>query len=120
MKNPDTKAAVDKDWKLEKLPAWQVTKAKSKEGATQFMFATLMDLCHFNSSWSRKSKKYKGRVVLSCKVVKDDSRSYAVFTEQGSSASQNHDRKSSRHYCQAIAMQRTSKRRSIRQWTYQQ
>ena len=33
-------------------------------------------------------KKYKGRVVLRGDVVKDDSGAYAVFTEQGSSASQ--------------------------------
>ena len=32
--------------------------------------------------------KYKGRVVLRGDIVKDDSGSYAVFTEQGSSASQ--------------------------------
>ena len=31
---------------------------------------------------------YKGRVVLQGDVVEDDSGSYAVFTEQGSSASQ--------------------------------
>ena len=35
-----------------------------------------------------KHQKYKGRVVLRGDVVKDDSGSYAVFTEQGSSASQ--------------------------------
>ena len=33
-------------------------------------------------------KKYKGRVVLWGDIVKDDSGSYAAFTEQGSSASQ--------------------------------
>ena len=35
-----------------------------------------------------KHQKYKGRVVLRGDTVKDDSGSYAVFTEQGSSASQ--------------------------------
>ena len=35
-----------------------------------------------------KHQKYKGRVVLRGDIVKDDSWSYAVFTEQGSSASQ--------------------------------
>ena len=34
-----------------------------------------------------KHPKYKGRVVLRGDIVKDDSGSYAVFTEQGSSAS---------------------------------
>ena len=36
----------------------------------------------------RQSTKKQGRVVLRGDIVKDDSRSYAVFTEQGSSASQ--------------------------------
>ena len=40
-----------------------------------------MDICHLN-------QKYKGRVVLRGDDVKDDSGSHAVFTEQGSSASQ--------------------------------
>ena len=35
-----------------------------------------------------KHQKYKGRVVLRGDIVKDDSRFYAVYTEQGSSASQ--------------------------------
>ena len=35
-----------------------------------------------------KFQKCKGRVVLRGDIVKDDSGSYAVFTEQGSSASQ--------------------------------
>ena len=35
-----------------------------------------------------KHQQYKGRVVLRGDSVKDDSGSYAVFTEQGSSASQ--------------------------------
>ena len=35
-----------------------------------------------------KHQKYKGRVVLRGDIVKDDSGSYAVFTEQRSSASQ--------------------------------
>ena len=35
-----------------------------------------------------KAPKYRGRVVLRGDIVKDDSGSYAVFTEQGSSASQ--------------------------------
>ena len=39
-------------------------------------------------SWDPNFKKYKGRVVLRGDIVKDDAGSYAVFTEQGSSASQ--------------------------------
>ena len=52
-------------------------------------FASLMDVCHLkNAELEAKHQKYKGRVVLRGDIVKDDSGSYAVFTEQGSSASQ--------------------------------
>ena len=52
-------------------------------------FASLMDICHLkNAELDAKHQKYKGRVVLRGDIVKDDSGSYAVFTEQGSSASQ--------------------------------
>ena len=52
-------------------------------------FASLMDICHLkNAELEAKHQKYKGRVVLRGDIVKDDSGSYAVFTEQGSSASQ--------------------------------
>ena len=98
MKIPAAKAAVDKKWeKLEKIPAWNLTKVKSKKqvideartaGATVH-FASLMDTCHLkNAELEAKHLKYKGRVVLRGDIVKDDSASYAVFTEQGSSASQ--------------------------------
>ena len=92
------KAAVDKEWeKLEKISAWNLTKVKSKKqvideartsGATVH-FASLMDICNLkNAELEVKHQKYKGRVVLRGDVVKDNSGSYAVFTEQGSSASQ--------------------------------
>ena len=52
-------------------------------------FASLMDICHLkNAELEAKHQKYNGRVVLRGDIVKDDSGSYAVFTEQGSSASQ--------------------------------
>ena len=48
-----------------------------------------MDLCHLkNSELEPQNQKYKGSIVLRGDIVKDDSGSYAVFTEQGSSASQ--------------------------------
>ena len=98
MKIPAAKAAVDKEWeKLEKIPAWDLTKVRSKsevidearsKGA-QVHFASLMDICHLkNAELEAQHQKYKGRVVLRGDTVKDDSGSYAVFTEQGSSASQ--------------------------------
>ena len=83
--------------KLEKNSAWNLTKVRSKnevidEARTKgakVHFASLMDMCHLkNAELEAKHQKYKGRVVLRGDVVKDNSGSYAVFTEQGSSASQ--------------------------------
>ena len=81
--------------KREKISAWNLTKVKSKKevideartsGATVH-FASLMDICHLkNAELDAKRQKYKGRVVFRGDIVKDDSGSYAVFTEQGSSA----------------------------------
>ena len=49
-------------------------------------YASLMDLRHLkNSELELQYLKYKGRVVLRGDIVKDDSGSFAVFTEQGSS-----------------------------------
>ena len=83
--------------KLDKIPAWQLTKVRNKtdaideakkEGKTVH-FASLMDLCDLkNSKLEPKHQKYKGRVALRGCIVKDDCGLYAVFTEQGSSASQ--------------------------------
>ena len=48
-----------------------------------------MDICHLkNAELEAKHHLYKSRVVLRGDIVKDNSGSYAVFTEQGSSASQ--------------------------------
>ena len=98
MKILAAKAAVDKECgKLEKISAWNLTKVKSKkqvidEARTSdatVHFASLMDICHLkNAELETKHQKYKGRVVLRGDIVKDDSGSYAVFTEQRSPASQ--------------------------------
>ena len=83
--------------KLEKISAWNLIKVRSKtevvdEARTKdakVHFASLMDKCHLkNAELEAKHQTYKGRVVLRGDIVKDDSGSYAVFTEQGSSASQ--------------------------------
>ena len=51
--------------------------------------ASLMDRCHLKySELEPQVQKCKGRIVLRDDIVKDDSGSYAVFSEQGSSASQ--------------------------------
>ena len=95
---PAAKAAVDKECeKLGKISAWNLTKVKSKKevideartAGVTVHFASLMDICHLkNAELEAKHQKYKGRVVLRGDIVKDNSGSYAVFTEQGSSASQ--------------------------------
>ena len=83
--------------KLEKFAPWNLTKVRSKSevideartSGANVHFASLMDTCHLkNAELEAKHQKYKGRVVLRGDIVKDDSGSYAVFTEQGSPASQ--------------------------------
>ena len=79
------------------MPAWQLTNVRStkevtlevqREGRTVH-FASLMDICHLkNSELEPQFQKYEGRVEPRGDCVKDDSSSYAVFTEQGSCASQ--------------------------------
>ena len=91
-------AAMDKEReKLEKDPAWNLTKVRSKKqvigepgtGGAKVHFASLMEICHLkNAELEGKHQKHKGRVVLRGDFVKDDSGSYAAFTEQRSSASQ--------------------------------
>ena len=58
VKVPEAKAAVEIIGKLEKLPAWQLTKVRNKneviadarnEGRSAH-FASLMDLCHLKNS----------------------------------------------------------------------
>ena len=93
MKIPAAKAAVDKEWeKLEQIPAWNLTKVRNKTEVIdearmkggKVHFASLMDICHLkNAELETKHQKYKGRVVLRGDIAKDDSGSYAVFTEQG-------------------------------------
>ena len=82
---------------MEKIPAWNLTKVRSKKEVideartkgAKVHFASLMDICHSkNAELEANHQKYKRRVVLRGDIVKDDSGSYAVFTEQGSSASQ--------------------------------
>ena len=73
---------------MKNIPAWQLTKVRNKKEVIEeartkgikFHFASLMDLCHVKKSeLEAQYQKYKGKVD----IVKDDSGSYAVFTEQG-------------------------------------
>ena len=82
---------------MEKISAWNLTKVRSKKevideartSGAKVHFASQMDICHLkNSELEVKHQKYKGRVVLRGDIMKDDSGSHAVLTEQGSSASQ--------------------------------
>ena len=78
------------------MPPRPLTKVRSKKEVIQeaqtdgrtVHSAALMDTCHLKKSeLEAKFKKYKTRVVLRGDS-EDDSGSYAVYTERGSSASQ--------------------------------
>ena len=98
MKFPAAKAAVDKEWEnMENIFVVEPDESRSKKEVideartkgAKVHFALLMDICHLkNAELETMHQKYKGRVVLRGDIVKDDSGAYAVFTEQGSSASQ--------------------------------
>ena len=98
MKIPAANAAVEKECeKLEQISARNLTKVRSKKevideaktNGAKDHFASLMDKCLLmKAELEIKPRKYKGRVVLRGDIVEDDSGSYAVLTEQGSSASQ--------------------------------
>ena len=124
MKIPAANAAVDKAWeKLEKISSWKLTKVRSKKevideartSGAKVHFASLMDICHLkNAELETKHRKYKGRVVLRGNIVKKkDSGSYAVFTEQGSSASQMTAAKNHGYHLKIARLRWTSSRRSI-------
>ena len=80
MKIPAVKGVVDKELeKLEKIPAWDLTKVRSKEEVideartkgAKVHFASLMDIYHLkNAEVETKHQKYKGRVVLRGDIVK--------------------------------------------------
>ena len=98
LKIPDAKATVENEWgKLKKSRhgSWRKSEnkkeviAEARKEGRKVHFASLMDACHLkNAELQPQYQKYQGRVVLRGDIVKDDSGSCAVFTEQGSSASQ--------------------------------
>ena len=97
-----------------KISAWNLTNVRSKKEVideartkgAKVHFASLMDMSLENAE--AKHQKYKGRVVFRGDNVKDDSGSYAVFTEQGSSASQMTAAKSHGYHIQIARLRRTS------------
>ena len=88
MKILDAKAAVNKEWeKLESCQGGHSGSTKKEQRTVHF--ATLMDICHLKKPVRTKNtKSTKDESLLRGDIVKDDSGSYAVFTEQVSSASQ--------------------------------
>ena len=97
MKISAATAAVDKEWeKLEKISAWNLTKVRSKKEViddvrtkgAKVHFASMIDICLLKMPNCRRSTKNTKVELYSVVIVKDDSGSYAVLTEQGSSASQ--------------------------------
>ena len=98
MKIPDAKKAIDaewaahaqkKTWNLERVRPRAEVIAEAHRNKRSVHFGRLMDLCHLKHAELDKSKqKYKGRVVFRGDQVKDETGFYAVFTEQGASASQ--------------------------------
>ena len=87
---------------------------EARTSGAKVHFASMMDICHLkNAELEAKHQKFKGRVVLQGDIVKDDSGSYAVFTEQGASSSQMRAAKSHGYHIQTARMRRTSSVRSI-------
>ena len=88
MKIPHARAVVENNGKNFKDTSMEAHESQRSEGR-KVHFASLMDLCRLKKSeLEPKFQKYKSKVVLRGDVVNNDSGSYAVFTEQGSSASQ--------------------------------
>ena len=108
MNIPDAKAAVGKEWKkLEKNPAWQLDKVKSKK---DFILEARRDKkkVHFaDGRLSSQKMRSKNQYFRSIQVesyskvtfVKDDSGAHAVFTAQSSSAPQMTAAKVNGCYC---------------------
>ena len=85
---------------------------KARKDGTTVRFAALMDLCHLKKSeMEHKFQNYKDRVVFRSDVVKYESGSYAVFTEEEFVIVTNDGRESSGFYRQTTWLRKTRKRR---------
>ena len=92
------KSEVKKRWSM-----------KQGRRAQTVHFASLMVICHLkNADLEAKHQKYKGRIVLRGDIVKDDSGSYAAFTEQGSFSISNDSSKSHGYHFQIARVRMTS------------
>ena len=90
MNIPDAKAAVDKECETSGSCQHGETKVKCKKVVTEQAQKRGKDssFCNADGLMPPQVQRYTVRIVLRGDVVKDDSGSYAVFAEQGSSASQ--------------------------------
>ena len=79
----DTGMAADESQKQERSDRWSKEWREKSSLLRHWWIFVISGI----RSWSHNFPKYKGRVVLRGDIVKDGSGSYAVFTEQGSSAS---------------------------------
>ena len=96
-KIPDARKAIDKEWdKLTKKGAWDFSTVKprkqviaeAKRKGVSVQFGNFMELCHEKNSELRLiAKEFKGRLVFRGDQVRDETGYYAVFSEQGTSAS---------------------------------
>ena len=62
--------------------------AEARRTGKKVHFGCIMELCHLkNSQLPAEYHKYKGRVVFRGDIIKDEEGAYALFSEQGASAS---------------------------------
>ena len=97
MKIPDAKAAVEKEWhKLGvERRAWDVStvrpmaevQAEAIAQGRTVHFGSLRDLCQVKHSEIKGKSVDNGRIIFRGDIVRDESGFYAVFSEQGTSAS---------------------------------
>ena len=99
MQIPDAIKAMKKEWdKLEvkSKPAWDVTQVRPKADVIReakmkkksVHFGSWMELCHIkNSQMDKQYWSYEVRIVFRGDIVKNEDGAFAVFTEQGASAS---------------------------------
>ena len=97
MKIPKAKQALNDEWQaLFELKAFDFASvqpkhkviADARKNGTKVHFGGIMELCsEKHSELPPEKRKYKGRVVFRGDQVKDETGSFAVFTEQGTSAS---------------------------------
>ena len=93
---PDAAKAIQAEMdKHNRIKTWDVTKvqprakvkARAKRDNITVHFGHLMMLCHLkNSELAKELQRYKGRAVFRGDSVKDENDFYAVFSEQGTSA----------------------------------